>query len=270
MKKIKVNQSGMTLVEILVAMALFSIMFLMMSGIMYSSVKLNAQTRTYDQETDVQIEDVERYNPMGATIDGVTVESSNIDEYEGDNGSNQFELTFDFSSTGRVITINGYAYEAESRDDNNGFQLKFFNSTRPDIANNKYWVRVINVSTTENVKVFLYLPREEHGSFYLRNESEPYTTVVSKTIPLMTALGVGFDKTDSGNNYFWVSTFAEMDYDQLEARADEKEFKLVNLTNLLSTYDKDGDGYIDIYYTDDGFMGTDQYKTYVETGVVPS
>lgn len=272
MKKIKVNQNGMTLVEVLIAMTLFTIMFMMISTMMYASLKLNAQTRRYDEETDVQIEDVERYNPMGAVVDGITSSSTDISEYGGPNstGANKYEMTFTFPNTGKVILIDGYAYQADSKDEANGFSLKFFNSTRPDKTMGKYWIRVINVSSADNQKIYLYLPKSDHGSFYLKNESEPYTAVLTKNVPKQTALAVGFDSDGAASDsYFWVSTIADMSYDELDTRLDEQEFKKVNAANLLSTYDNDGDGFIDIYYTDDGFMSTDQYNAYKTSGIVP-
>lgn len=260
--KIKANMSGMTLVEVLVAMTLFTIMFMMIFGIMTASVKLNADTRVYDQEVDVQVEDAERYNPMGAVVDGVTSSSSFVESYDEVTGTNKFPLSFMFSSSARTIEIDAYAYKVQSRDENNGYSLKFFSSTRPDTVNNKYWIRVINVSSTDNEKIYLYLPKDDHGSFYLKNESEPYTTVLSKVVPLQTALGVGYDMTDSGSKYFWVSTLADLNHEQLETTAVDKNFILINATTL-ALYDVEGDGYIDIYYTDDGFKNYDDYQTYL-------
>ncbi|MBE6836811.1 MAG: type II secretion system protein [Ruminococcus sp.] len=260
--KIKKNTKGMTLVEVLVAMTIFTMMFMMVFGIMLASIKLNADTRKYDQEIDVQVEDAERYNPMAATVNGENSSSTDISEYDEITGSNKLELSFSFPNVSKVIEIDGYAYSVNSKDDTNGFSLKFFSSTRPDIANNKYWIRIFNVSSSDNTKLWLYLPKDDHGSFYLKNESEPYTTMLSKTVPINTALGVGFDKTDSGNKYFWVTTLPSLTHEQLEATAVDKNFIQVNSTNLIN-YDKETDGYIDIYYTDEGLMTYEKYQDYL-------
>lgn len=258
------NKQGMTLVEVLVAMTIFTIMFMMVFGIMASSIKLNAETRNYDQEIDVQIEDAERYNPMNATVNNLNSSSLNVSEYDDVTGTNKFPLTFSFSSTGRVITIDGYAYSVDSRDDENGFSLKFFSSTRPDVLNKKYWIRLYNVSSNDNSKIYLYLPKENHGSFYLKNESEPYTTMIHKVVPINTALGVGYDRTDSGNTYFWVSTLPDLSHEQLETTAIDKNFIQVN-NITIADYDFENDGYIDIYYTDEGFMSPDEYQEYLKS-----
>ena len=262
--KFKKNTKGMTLVEILVAMTIFTIMFLMVFGIMASSIKLNAETRTYDQEIDVQIEDAERYNPMAITVDSENSSSRDVSEYDEVTGTNKIPMSFRFSNTGKVIEVDGYAYSVDSRDDTNGFSLKFFSSTRPDVTNKKYWIRIINVSSSDNSKIYLYLPKENHGSFYIKNESEPYTTMLSKTVPINTALGVGYDMTDSGNKYFWVTTLPDLSNDQLEATAIDKNFIQVNNLNLIN-YDFENDGYIDIYYTDEGFMNPTEYQEYLNT-----
>ena len=88
--------------------------------------------------------------------------------------------------------------------------------------------------------------------------------MLSKTVPADTALGVGFDMTDSGNEYFWVTTLPSLTHEQLEATAEDKNFIQVKSSNLIN-YDKESDGYIDIYYTDDGFMTFDKYQEYLDS-----
>ena len=262
MNKLKANKSGMTLVEVLVAMALFAILFLFMSGIMFASVKLNSQTRTYDQETDVQVKEAENYNPLAAEADGITNPTANISTYDYNGASADDELVFSFSGISKTIRIKANAYQVNSADEQNGFQLKFFESTGPDITDGKYWVRVINVSSTDNAVIYLYLPKEDAGSFYLKNESEPYTSVVSKTVPVKTSLGIGYDMSGSGTKYFWATTRDGLASDQLDSIPLDKDYILINSTSL-SGYDRETDGYIDIYYTDDGFMSYDEYQNYL-------
>lgn len=257
MKKFKLNKSGMTIVEILVAMTLLAMMFMIVFGYMLASVKLNAQTRTYDQEVDVQVEDAERYNPMAATVNGSSSSSSNVSSF-----SNQ---QIDFNFGGRVISINTDAYQADSRDpDNNGFQLKFFSDIGPDTANGKYWIRIFNVqlSSTDTAEIFLYLPSES-GSFYVKNESTPYTSVVSKKIPIDTALGVGYDMSGAASgDYFFVSTTGTLSQSDYGTWVSGDSQIYINSANL-SDYDAEGDGYIDIYYTDDGLKSYDEYQEYL-------
>ena len=88
--------------------------------------------------------------------------------------------------------------------------------------------------------------------------------MLSKTVPINTALGVGYDMTDSGNKYFWVTTLPDLSNDQLEATAIDKNFIQVNSFNLID-YDFENDGYIDIYYTDEGFMSPSEYQEYLNS-----
>ena len=94
--------------------------------------------------------------------------------------------------------------------------------------------------------------------------------IVAKTIPKLTALGIGYDRTGAaGNNLFWVSTIPDLTHEELENRTEENNFRVVTKLNLASAYDSDNDGYIDIYYTDDGFMWQDKYNEYVANGRKP-
>lgn len=260
MKKFKKAQAGMTIVEVIVAMAIFAVMFLMIFGFMESSIYLNRQTRKYDQEVDVQVEDVERYNPMGAYIDGISSGSTEVSEYEGSTGSGKKTLSFQFPTVGKVITIDGYAYQANSRDDENGFSLKFFSSTRPDVTNKKVWIRIINV--TDDVKdIFLYLPTEDGGKFYLKNGTSAYTDKISKSVPKDTALSVGFDYSTSGTDYFWATLDGSTNYSSLTTvgeSANQIDVRSANLSSYM-----DSDGYIDIYLTPEGFKSKTDYIDYI-------
>lgn len=260
MNKIKTNKAGMTLVEVLVAMTLFTIMFMMVFSIMIYSTRMNAQTRNYDQEIDVHVEEAERYNPMAVTIDGHSSTSTDVSKYDAATRS------IDFKFSGNTITVGAVAFQVNSKDDNNAFKLKFFNSTRPDVAHNKYWVRIYNVTTneTDNAKIFLYMPTDSEGNFYLKNGSEALSEKVARTIPPKTALAVGFDgSVVSGQDLFYVSTI-DGDRSDVVSQAENTQ-TLIKITKAnLINYDPDGDGYVDIYYCDKGFLSYEEYQNYLK------
>lgn len=252
MNKLKKNLSGMTLVEVLVAMTLFAMMFAMVAGIMIVSVRMNGDTQNYDGEVDEQVEDVERFNPMGAYVDGITVASPDVSNFDNASGTNEVNMNFTFGS--KTIPVTGYTYQANSVNAANGFNLKFFSSLRPDTGNNRYWIRIINVSSTDPKKISLYLPQEDHGVFYQKNGTETYTAVISKNVPINTSLSIGFDATDAASTYFW---FSDKDKAEESLMTEANGYYKVDATNL-SSY-ADSDGYIDIYYTDSGFMDKAAY-----------
>ena len=252
MNKLKKNLSGMTLVEVLVAMTLFAMMFAMVIGIMVVSVRMNGETQNYDGEVDEQVRDVERFNPMGAYIFGRTITTTDVSNYELVPGTNELQLRFTFGS--KDIPVTGYTYQANSVNAANGFNLKFFSSLRPDTGNNRYWIRIINVSSTDDKKISLYLPQEDHGVFYQKNGTETYTAVISKNVPINTALSVGFDATDAASTYFW---FSDRDKVEESLMTEGNGYYKVDAANT-SLY-ADTDGYIDIYYTDSGFKNKTEY-----------
>lgn len=267
MTKIKQNKAGMTLVEVLVAMTLFTIMFMMIFGIMINSTRMNARTRLYDQEIDVHIESAERYNPMAVTIDGNTSTSADVLTFSEGTKT----LTFDFPSTGKFVSIDALAFQVESKNASNGFSLKFFNSTRPDVANSKYWVRIYNVSSNANAKIYLYVPKDNGGMFYLKNGSEALTEKVVRNVASKTATAIGFNaKEVSGQDLFYVST-KDDERDNIEKTIeDTKTIIKVSKNEILGAkYDKENDGYIDIYYCDEGFLSFDEYQEYLKKSETP-
>lgn len=259
MNKIKANKAGMTLVEVLVAMTLFTVMFMMIFGIMIHSVKMNAQTRKYDQEIDVHIEEAERFNPMAVEIDGNTSNATLVEEYMKDK---QLDFIFGAGS----ISIKANAFQVISQDEDNAFNLKFFNNTRPDIANHKYWVRLYNVTSDadDSQKVCLYLPKTEAGSFFIKNGSEAISDKATRLIPPKKAVAIGFDSTNSSSNVFFYVSTLDAKRDEIVNMAEDKNLIKVKPSQLVK-YDKENDGYIDIYLTDDGFMGYDDYQTYLNS-----
>lgn len=262
MKKIKKAYAGMTLVEVIVAMAIFAIMFLMIFGIMISSVYLNASTRNYDQETDIQVADAENYNPMGAYInDDTNAESNEIENYS----VNGFTVSFPVYG---AINVNAQSYQVKSKSDENGFSLKFFNSVSMD-PTKRCWIRITNVSDDDDLTVYFYLPEEGAGQFYLRNGNKPYTSVVSKVVPKNTSLGLGYDfeKANINKNpqsaYFWVSLRSDLTQDDLNHTTDGC-VNHYNFKTVINPY-MDANGYLDIYITgnaDDGynFLTLQDYK----------
>lgn len=252
MNKIKKNLAGMTLVEILVSMTIFAMMFAMVIGIMITSIRMNAETQVYDQEIDTQVEDVERFNPMGAYIDGITSGTTNISEYNASGATNKNTMTFTFGSY--AISVDGYSYVVNSYDAENAMGMKFFSSTRPDTANGKYWIRLINASSEQEKTLYLILPKDDHGVFYQKNGTETFSSQMMKKVEKDKALSIGFDSTDSGNLYFWYSDKEKTD----EANMTEGNgYYKIEYSNILTM--ADSAGYIDIYYTDDGFKSKTEY-----------
>lgn len=268
MKKFKQNNAGMTLIEVLVAMSLFTIMFMMIFGIMINSTRMNARTRLYDQEIDVHIESAERYNPMAVTIDGNTSTSADIEKFDAGTTT----LNFDFPSTGKFISIDALAFQVESKNESNGFSLKFFNSTRPDVANSKYWVRIYNLtSSEENAKLYLYVPKDNGGMFYLKSGSEALTEKAARSIAPKTATAIGFDaKEVSGSDLFIISTKND-ERDVIEKQSEDIGSLIKVSKNEIygGKYDTDKDGYIDIYYCDGGLMSYDEYQEYLKKSETP-
>lgn len=243
MKLIKKNHSGMSLVEILVAMTIFSIMFMMVSLCMSYSVRQNVKTQNYDEEIDEQVEDAEKYNPMGAYIADVNGIDS-ITSLQKDK-----EIKFSFGS--RTITVYSDTYQVDSRNQANGFKLKFFSNIKPDVSNGKYWVRLVN-GTNSNKTICLYLPSDDKkpGSFYTTSGTEPFSTAVVKTIPAESSRSIGFNASKADDIFFYISEGESTNPESLP----DKIMKTGNLS------DYNDNGYIDIYYYHDD-TGTEKFMT---------
>lgn len=101
--KIKANNKGLTLIEIIVAMALFSVMGLMFITAASSAMKMNAETRKWNNEIDYQEQNVEVR-----------------DDAEADRTDNLLDQKFVFTPTVGVMTsgeINAGYYRYDTKPD---------------------------------------------------------------------------------------------------------------------------------------------------------
>ncbi|NLZ45093.1 MAG: hypothetical protein GX896_00205, partial [Clostridiales bacterium] len=217
--------------------------FMMISMCMSYSVRTNLKTQNYDEEIDKQNEEAERYNPMGA-YGGQDLNSSDPVSLFNDS------VDIDFQFGARKISFKTEAYQVKSNDVKKGFTLKFFSNIKPDTANHKYWVRLIN-ATDSGKTFYLYLPDDDRGSFYTATETEPYTDKFVKVVPAKSSRSIGFNGKPvllAGKSELFKYSDVDMDPSGLTG---------ITFTNLN---DWCVDGYIDLYYAKDA-SGNDKFMT---------
>ena len=88
MRSIKKNQKGMTLVEVVIAIAMFSVLTLAVTYAFSAALKLNARNMRRDKELATQQGALERASAAGVTLnDGNTVKGSKIVYSDGSGGT---------------------------------------------------------------------------------------------------------------------------------------------------------------------------------------
>lgn len=162
MKTFKKNQKGMTLVEVVIAIAMFSVMTLAVTYAFSAAMKLNSRNMRRDKELNNQQGALERGSAAGVTLnDGNTFKGSKI-EYSGGGFSG--------------VTVNGVTqYKAiKSAENGNTYNFELHTAsatpigsvpTKVDKNNGYYGIQVTN-ETSERYDVVLVA---NCGRFYEGN-----------------------------------------------------------------------------------------------------
>lgn len=169
------NRNGLTLVETVVAMAIFALIAAMLFTILNYSIKANKVTRLRNREVNIQVGDIAAYDPNG------TSEMSVVNKIIKNGTSNEYELKFDFNGT--TFSNKTYAYMAKKNNEaeNQVYQLKFLQADVVSLipAQN---VEIVTDTTTDP-------PTTEYFDYYwinLENVTDADIKVKSfdSTVPL--------------------------------------------------------------------------------------
>lgn len=137
----KINKKGMTLVECIIAMAVFSIATT--GFVMAASVCMRSQAKagTRMTKTNTQTTNLEHFSTFAHVLDP---SYSNVRPMAS--GTNQFQMTFQFP-TDTVVNdkIYGYYSTLEDEDEDGVFELSFFSAAdQVTLGEGEYWVTLYN------------------------------------------------------------------------------------------------------------------------------
>ncbi len=250
----KKNYKGMTLIEVVVAMAVFGISSAMLFTAMNYAIQASKKNKLRSEEMYTQAVNVGQYNSNDPTLN---VSNTPVSGYKGLGTDNKFNLKATFVG-GAILESEAYAYQAKRTDrvagvDNSSYQLKFFETNftaaKPDPANQVYWVTFFNCDSAD----FNYYAVSNGGKFF---NTDNFST--GSSIDVFT-LGAG------GKKEFGVVTQGLSDPNNWIAFAINEDcfaaggtpgFKVFTQTEFESFYELDAlgnpTGYVNIYY-----MGTD-------------
>ena len=242
------NKSGMTLVEIIVAMTLLAIMSTMFIVGAVGARKVNAENYKRSEEMYTQAVDAEQYNNNY----NYDVDKIRVNKYNGKSGTdNAFKLEADFCDS-IVWSTDSYAFKAKlnSVDEDAGYQLKFLqgkdSSVSPNVSNGVYWVKFYNDSGTDLAN-FAETPELTGGKFFDANNNSSGNHVMLNTVNgSISQFGVIIGSID----YFAFTENAGI-YDAATHTPSISDF-VINSTNFDKfCEEKDGTktGFIVIHYT---------------------
>ena len=152
------NEKGMTLIEIIVATAVFGVACATLFTAILFAIKENKENYFAGNEIQMQMNSAERYNSKKSLLDNKVVKyrfssnHSNKVEYYVD-----FSTTHDGVNTGHTFDMSDnkvYAYMAikGTNDRAATYQMRFFepeNTNVVDVSEGKYWVNFYNFSSTD-------------------------------------------------------------------------------------------------------------------------
>ncbi len=251
MKKLRKNQKGMTLVEIIVAMTLLGIMSGMFVTAAVYAVKSNAQNYQRDKEMHTQAVDAAQYNDnKNYDMDDLKVNKL----IASGTTSNEFTLTADFGSGIKwETTAYGFKSKLNNYQKNVSYQLKFFQgkntSVQPDASKGIYWVKFYNDCGVDTLG-YVETPETVGGRFFDVNSTTAGNTLLLNT-PTGSKSEFGFVAASAGmTDFFGFSENGGMYADDYASLGNE--FKITDANfDYYCEVDADGNktGYIIIHYT---------------------
>lgn len=137
----KTNKKGMTLVECIVAMAVFAIATAGFTMAATACMKAQVKSSKRMTKTNVQSTNLEHFSSYSQVLDPSFTNVSPMTS-----GANQFQMTFDFGST-VIVNKNVYGYYAQldSEDKDKVYDLSYFTSAEQvNLSADEYWVTLYN------------------------------------------------------------------------------------------------------------------------------
>ena len=260
MKKIVKNESGMTLVEIIVAMALLGVMSSMFVTTAVFASRSNANNYNRDKEMHAQAVDAAQYNDHKTyEVYDLKVNKNNA---AGTN-SNQFTLKADFG--GGIVwetKTNGFKAKRNNYQKGTSYQLKFFDSgsldIKPDPTKGIYWIRYYNDSGTDMLQ-YVNTPETVGGRFFDVNSNTAGNEMLVNT-PTGGKAEFGIVVTAGQTDIFGFSENGDLYTDDHIMTENDHKFTSTDFEKFLEV-DAEGNktGFVVIHYN-----GGDEYLNQAE------
>ena len=281
--KLKKVQKGFTLVEILVAIALFSATCAVLFGAIVFAINNNKENHYAGEEIQMQMNSAENYNNKQTLFDN-KVAAHRF------SGSNKVQLKVDFSkttdgtSTGNTFSFsndNVYAYQANAgyEDRYATYHMRFFDPEKADLydpASKKWWVRFHNYSTV-NVGREVYI-NPSNGVRIYGSDGKSHGTHFSN-LDLFDSTGAvsyqfGLDLSSAllspGDSIMFVGDwyndfYNDPTYKSTMDSTREYEFTVDNIDKFKEIVEDDEtgveepSGYIDVYYDGTGIYSKSEF-----------
>jgi len=192
MKKNSKNKKGMTLVEVIIAMALLSGMSAMLVTVAVAAKRQNLENYYRNNEMYTQAVNAEQYNDNKT----VNMNELKVNKFSSSGKTtNEFALEADFGS-GIKFNTTAYGFKAKLNniDEDAGYQLKFLQGKDINITPNPeksvYWVKFYNNSGAD-MNFYALTPELTGGKFFDVNNNSSGNSLL---IPI----------GDGGNQQFGV------------------------------------------------------------------
>ena len=272
--KIHKNEKGMTLVEIIVATAVFAVACATLFTAILFAIDQNKENHYAGEEIQLQMNSAEKYNSKKSTMDNKVV------KYRfSSTRSNKVNYLINFKKTSDgtvtshdfyLLNTDVYAYMAikSTIDRAAAYQMRFFepqNTIAVDADEQKFWISVHNYGSTDkefdlsvnpatHCDLYDYTGRSYVGTYESNALSDENGAVSFQTgINLKNYDGVAdevFLIADWNNGYFDGSGYTVKPGDLMVTKD--------NLDSFKEMVDGKFTGYINIYYDGEEFLTEDQ------------
>lgn len=145
MKRFNKNKRGVTLVEVIVAMAIFSIMATTFIMTVDYCLQFNKKAMYRLRESNKQATDLENFSGV--------VDYASADVAPINRGSNKYAFTFDFSTGDTIVNNKNSGYVSKSTGiSDSGLAMRYFSPIEQlDLDVDEYWVTMTNFDDTDQV-----------------------------------------------------------------------------------------------------------------------
>ena len=166
----KTNKKGMTLVECIIAMAVFAVATTGFTMAATACMKAQAKTGRRMTATNTQTTNLEHFSSYSRVLDP---EYSNVRAMNS--GVNKYKMTFNFGSI-EVENDNVYGYKSVlDHDSPDGvFELSFFSAAEQiDLGEGEYWITLYNNSSSQHtLDISCAVPGDSQVFEFFNNEHD--------------------------------------------------------------------------------------------------
>lgn len=172
------NKKGMTLVECIIAMAVFAVATTGFTMAATACMKAQAKTGRRMTATNTQTTNLEHFSTFSQVLDP---EYSNVKPMEA--GVNRFKMTFAFPSvTIENDHVYGYSSKLDEDSPDGVFELSFFSAAdQVPLEDNEYWITLYNYSGSQQTwDISCAIPGDSQDFEFFDNEKK---NTVQQTLP---------------------------------------------------------------------------------------